>query len=102
MASFGDGSHRNRARKRTVASNSEMKKGYWAFTMPTYVAMLRGINVSGHHVIKMEPLRKSFESLGFRNVRTYVLSGNVVFDAGKVSAANLSANIGNMKSVSSD
>ncbi len=47
--------------------------------MPTYIAMLRGINVSGHNIVKMERLRASFESLKAREVRTYVQSGNVVF-----------------------
>ena len=42
--------------------------------MPIYIAMLRGINVSGHKIIKMEHLRESFEALGFRNVKTYVQS----------------------------
>jgi len=49
--------------------------------MPSYVAMLRGINVSGSKPVKMEALRASFEALGFKNVRTYVQSGNVVFEA---------------------
>ncbi len=49
--------------------------------MPSYVAMLRGINVSGNKPVKMEALRASFEALGFKNVRTYVQSGNVVFEA---------------------
>ena len=57
--------------------------------MPTYIAMLRGINVSGHRIIRMEDLRKSFETLGFRQVKTYVQSGNVIFEAGKDSAASL-------------
>ena len=51
--------------------------------------MLRGINVSGHRIIRMEDLRKSFETLGFRQVKTYVQSGNVIFEAGKDSAAGL-------------
>jgi uncharacterized protein (DUF1697 family) len=62
--------------------------------MTIYIAMLRGINVSGHKVIKMDRLRASFEALGLRNVATYVQSGNVVFEAGKESAASLGANIG--------
>ena len=49
--------------------------------MPSYVAMLRGINVSGSKMIKMEALRASFEALGFTNVRTYVQSGNVVLES---------------------
>jgi uncharacterized protein (DUF1697 family) len=47
----------------------------------THIAMLRGINVSGHKIVKMDRLRESFEALGFGNVRTYVQSGNVVFEA---------------------
>jgi len=51
--------------------------------MGTYIAMLRGINVSGHKIIKMEQLRKCFETMGFGEVETYVQSGNVIFQAGK-------------------
>ena len=55
--------------------------------------MLRGINVSGHKMIKMEALRASFDALRFRNVETYVQSGNVVFDAANGSVATLSKKI---------
>lgn len=48
--------------------------------MAVYVAMLRGINVSGQKIIKMESLRTAFEDLGFAQVRTYVQSGNVIFE----------------------
>jgi len=58
-----------------------------------YVALLRGINVNGHNIIKMEPLRASFEGLGLRNVQTYVQSGNVVFEAREKAAARLSEEI---------
>jgi uncharacterized protein (DUF1697 family) len=61
--------------------------------MPSYVAMLRGINVSGSKPIKMEALRASFEALGFTNVRSYVQSGNVVFAAKDRAAAPLGAKI---------
>ncbi len=47
----------------------------------TYVALLRGINLGGHKIVKMEQLRKSFEELGFAEVKTYIQSGNVVFKA---------------------
>jgi uncharacterized protein (DUF1697 family) len=47
--------------------------------MTTYIAILRGINVSGQKLIKMDALRKSFENLGFHKITTYVQSGNVVF-----------------------
>jgi hypothetical protein len=45
--------------------------------MPTFIAMLRGINVSGHKIVKMEALRASFGAMGFGDVKTYVQSGNV-------------------------
>lgn len=61
--------------------------------MPSYVAMLRGINVSGSKPLKMEALRASFEALGFTNVRTYVQSGNVVFAAKDRMAAPLASKI---------
>ena len=59
--------------------------------MSTYVAMLRGINVSGHNLIKMEALRALFEACGFANVRTYIQSGNVVFTARAGAAACVTA-----------
>jgi uncharacterized protein (DUF1697 family) len=61
--------------------------------MSNYIAMLRGINVTGHRIIKMEQLRASFAALGFRKVKTYVQSGNVVFEATNDSAASLSKKI---------
>ncbi|MGH2574654.1 MAG: DUF1697 domain-containing protein [Ignavibacteria bacterium] len=48
--------------------------------MIRYTAFLRGINVSGQKLIKMEDLKKIFLSMGFKNVQTYIQSGNVVFD----------------------
>lgn len=44
------------------------------------VAFLRGINVGGHHKIPMCALKKAFEAMGFKNVRTVLASGNVVFE----------------------
>ncbi|MGH8103125.1 MAG: DUF1697 domain-containing protein, partial [bacterium] len=44
-----------------------------------YVAFLRGINVGGHKPVRMEDLRKALGSLGFKNVRTILASGNVIF-----------------------
>jgi uncharacterized protein (DUF1697 family) len=61
--------------------------------MPIYVAMLRGINVGRGKVVKMERLRASLGSLGFGGVRTYVQSGNVVFESEQKSAAELSKKI---------
>ena len=47
----------------------------------TYFALLKGINVSGHKTIKMAELRAMFEELGYKNVRTLIQSGNVVFES---------------------
>ena len=49
--------------------------------MNTYISLLRGINVGGHSQIKMKDLTGLYESSGFKNVKTYVQSGNVVFDS---------------------
>ena len=46
-----------------------------------YLAILRGINVSGKNKIKMEDLRDLMSKLGFENCQTYIQSGNVVFEA---------------------
>lgn len=56
--------------------------------MPVMVSMLRGVNLGPHHRIKMDVLRALYESLGLKDVRTYVQSGNVVFrTAGRNEAA---------------
>ncbi len=57
--------------------------------MKTYISMLRGINVSGQKKIKMEDLKKLYESLGFKNVKTYVNSGNVKFNCSDNDISNL-------------
>jgi uncharacterized protein (DUF1697 family) len=45
----------------------------------TFIALLRGINVGGKNVIKMEQLKQVFVDLGFSDVKTYIQSGNVIF-----------------------
>lgn len=49
--------------------------------MKTHLALLRGINVSGHNMIKMDVLKTLLENAGFQNVRTYIQSGNVFVDS---------------------
>jgi uncharacterized protein (DUF1697 family) len=49
--------------------------------MNVYVALLRGINVGGNNLIKMPALKACFEAQGFREVATYIQSGNVLFTA---------------------
>jgi uncharacterized protein (DUF1697 family) len=48
--------------------------------MQTCIAILRGINVSGQRVIKMEALRQMCEEMGLSDVRTYIQSGNIIFN----------------------
>jgi uncharacterized protein (DUF1697 family) len=43
------------------------------------ISMLRGVNVGGHHLIRMDSLKALYESFGLLNVQTYVQSGNVIF-----------------------
>jgi uncharacterized protein (DUF1697 family) len=49
--------------------------------LPTYVALLRGINVGGNNKVPMADLRAMCSGLGYDSVETYIQSGNVVFDA---------------------
>jgi uncharacterized protein (DUF1697 family) len=49
--------------------------------MERYIAFLRGINVSGQKIIKMDALRKAFTEEGFTEVKTYIQSGNVIFSS---------------------
>lgn len=49
--------------------------------MATYIALLRGINVSGQKMIKMVELKAMFESIGLEAVQTYIQSGNVLFQS---------------------
>ncbi|WP_445712689.1 DUF1697 domain-containing protein [Flavobacterium sp.] len=49
--------------------------------MKTHLALLRGINVSGHNMIKMDALKTVLENAGFQNVQTYIQSGNVFVDS---------------------
>jgi len=62
--------------------------------MPAYVAMRRGINVSGHKPIKMEDLRALCSDLGFRDVETYVQSGNIVLQSSLENPTIISKRIG--------
>lgn len=55
--------------------------------MTTHLALLRGINVSGHNMIKMEALKTTLEAIGFENVQTYIQSGNVFVDTEEENAA---------------
>ncbi len=49
--------------------------------MKTFISILRGINVSGHNMIKMDALRELYGELKFTSIETYIQSGNVVFQS---------------------
>jgi len=61
--------------------------------MNQYVALLRGINVGGKNLIKMTELKACFETLGFKNVRTYIQSGNVLFSADETDQVMLTSQL---------
>jgi len=62
--------------------------------MKTFIALFRGINIGGHNKLAMKELAAVLEKLGLQNIRTYIQSGNVVFQGKAVDAAQLSAQIG--------
>jgi uncharacterized protein (DUF1697 family) len=61
--------------------------------MPSYVALLRGINVGGKNLIKMPALKACFEADGFEDVATYIQSGNVLFGSPETRAPELASRI---------
>jgi len=61
--------------------------------MPTSIALLRSVNVLGKNMIKMPELARAFEKAGFTKVRTYIQSGNVIFETEEESGDLLSAQI---------
>ena len=48
--------------------------------MSHYVAFMRAINVAGHASVRMSDVRDAFAAAGCRKVRTYIQSGNVIFE----------------------
>lgn len=61
--------------------------------MKKFIALLRGINVSGQRLIKMSDLKILFEKVGFKGVETYLQSGNVIFTSKETSTEKLSLKI---------
>lgn len=57
--------------------------------MKTWIALLRGVNVGGRNVLPMKELRALLENLGFEKVRTYIQSGNCIFDYNGTDAQRL-------------
>lgn len=61
--------------------------------MSNHLALLRGINVGGNNIIKMADLKACFEKLGFREVKTYIQSGNVLFHSSETNIPQLTSKI---------
>ena len=61
--------------------------------MQTYIALLRGINVGGHRKVPMAELRELFAKSGLTNVKTYIQSGNVIFQSSNRDSKKLENNI---------
>jgi uncharacterized protein (DUF1697 family) len=61
--------------------------------MNNYIALLRGINVSGQKKIIMADLRESLTSLNYSNIQTYIQSGNILFQSSESSTDKLAAEI---------
>ncbi|MCX6219989.1 MAG: DUF1697 domain-containing protein [Bacteroidia bacterium] len=61
--------------------------------METYISILRGINVGGNRIIKMDHLRQMYTDLGFAGSQTYIQSGNVVFMYQKTNPKELESRI---------
>ena len=62
-------------------------------THNVFVALLRGVNVGGNNMISMSSLKKSFETLGFTDVVTYINSGNIIFKSKQTDARKLEKKI---------
>src|SRR5512135_2817675 len=61
--------------------------------MKTYIALFRGINVGGKGTLPMKELVALLEDLGCRNVKTYIQSGNAVFESKITDASQLANDI---------
>lgn len=61
--------------------------------MDTYIALFRGINVGGNNILPMLELVAVLEDIGLSNIKTYIQSGNVVFQGKKINNVELSQKI---------
>ena len=61
--------------------------------MITWILLLRGINVGGNNIIKMQALRELLTHAGYENVRTYIQSGNIAFESANKNAAQICSHV---------
>lgn len=64
--------------------------------MVRYIALLRGINISGKNKISMQKLKEYFEELSFHEVKTYLNSGNVIFSTPETNISDITSSIESM------
>jgi uncharacterized protein (DUF1697 family) len=62
--------------------------------MHTHIALLRGINIGGRNILPMSELAELLKGLGLQNIKTYIQSGNVVFQSEEIADSELSERIG--------
>lgn len=58
-----------------------------------YIALLRGINVGGNNKVSMQELKLVFEQAGMKNVKTYINSGNVLFESSRTSKTEIAGHL---------
>ena len=58
-------------------------------TMNRWIALFRGINVGGKNLLPMATLSRYLEAIQLKNIKTYIQSGNVVFDSKSKSAKSI-------------
>ena len=54
-----------------------------------YLALLRGVNVGGNSIIKMSDLKEAVEQSGFINVKTFINSGNIIFESDETHSSKI-------------
>lgn len=88
--------------RRTAVDTHEHDMTIHRSPNPTWLALLRGINVGGRNVIRMADLKKCFQDDGFRDVVTYIQSGNVIFRSASAEPGPLTARIEGMLAAAYD
>jgi uncharacterized protein (DUF1697 family) len=58
-----------------------------------YITLLRGINIGGRNIIKIDDIKKTFEKMRFKDVKTYIYSGNIIFKSEEIKKKELIQNI---------
>ena len=64
--------------------------------MKRYIALLRGVNISGKNKVPMAELKQGFEALDYAAVKTWLNSGNVAFSSEETDAGGMAGRIGGM------